>query len=280
MYQVVGYSKQAFHQKLDRSFRYQAQLGQLRTIIEEFRQEHPGMNCRDMYYVLQPEGIGRDHFEAYCQLNGYGVQLKRNQVRTTDSKGVIRYPNLTQGLEVNRPNQVWSSDITYYRIGEQFYYLTFILDNYTRRILGYQVSRSLHTEETTLPALKQAVKQRTQLNTSDLIFHSDGGGQYYAKQFLLYTKQLQIRNSMCEFAYENGKAERINGVIKNNYLKYWKPSNFQELKEKVDLAVHNYNVTKPHKALNRLSPIQFESEFNKIPLNLRTLNRRTVPINS
>jgi putative transposase len=121
-------------------------------------------------------------------------------------------------LKVDRIDQAWSSDITYFEIQGVFYYLTFILDNCSRRILGYHASSRLNTESTTLPALKRAIKSRGKKLKSGIIFHSDGGGQYYDSNFLALTRKHEFRNSMCEYAWENGKAERINGVIKNNYL--------------------------------------------------------------
>ena len=94
-----------------------------------------------------------------------------------------------------------------------------------------------------------------------LIFHSDGGGQYYDKGFLKLTGQHKLVNSMCEFAWENGKAERINGVIKNNYLKHRKISTYAELVIEVDRCVFLYNQDKPHIKLQRKSPIEFEKYY-------------------
>ncbi|MDV7398262.1 DDE-type integrase/transposase/recombinase, partial [Arthrospira platensis SPKY1] len=99
-------------------------------------------------------------------------------IRTTNSLGVTRFENLLKGLELSHPNQVWSSDITYHELVDGVCYLTFIMDVYTRRILGHSVSRSLRTEDTTIPALRQALRLRKDMDLNGLIFHSDGGGQY------------------------------------------------------------------------------------------------------
>ncbi len=134
----------------------------------------------------------------------------------------------------------------------------FIIDNYSRFIVGWSVSDGLKTEQTTLRALKLAVKRRGGVDLTGLIFHSDGGGQYYAKSFLAYTREKNMVNSMCEYAYENGKAERVNGIIKNNYLRPWGCSNKAELVKNVDRACTNYNNEKPHKAIKMISPLEFE----------------------
>lgn len=110
----------------------------------------------------------------------------------------------------------------YYEMGGQFYYLTFIMDLFSRRIVGFAVSDNLRTESTTLVALEVALAGRETLSPG-LIFHSDGGGQYYCKEFLKLTRLHDIRNSMCESVYENPNAERVNGTIKNSYLKHYGP---------------------------------------------------------
>ncbi len=214
--------------------------------------------------------MGRDKFIAYCSNLGLRQVQKFKSIRTTDSSGVIRFPNLIEDIKIISINQVWSSDITYYQIGAEVYYITFILDNFSRLIVGWQVSDGLRTEQTTLPALQMAVKYRKGVSLDGLIMHSDGGGQYFAKVFLEYTQRMGIKNSMCEYAHENGKAERINGVIKNNYLRPWGCANKAELIKNVDRACTNYNYEKPHIELKKLSPINFEKKY-------LTLDQQTRP---
>jgi transposase InsO family protein len=166
-------------------------------------------------------------------------------------------------LEIIKINQVWQSDITYYDIQGKFYYITFILDAFSRRIVGHSASKRLTTEETTLPALRLAIKLRKvqKLSLQRLIFHSDGGGQYYDKEFLALTGKNEIVNSMCEYAWENGKAERVNGVIKNNYLIHRNIKTFEALTKEVDRSVQLYNADKPHIGLQRNTPINFENNY-------------------
>lgn len=172
-YKAVGVSKQGFHQLLERSNKYHEELHLLLELIRQIRVDHPTMSCRSLYFKIKPRWIGRDKFEALCHYNGLRVVQKRNQRRTTDSSGVIRFDNLLPELKVDSVDQAWSSDITYFEIQGVFYYLTFILDNCSRRILGYQASSRLNTESTTLPALKMAIKNRGEKLKSGIIFHSD-----------------------------------------------------------------------------------------------------------
>ncbi len=259
LYQSIGITKQAFHQQLNRSSLRDQERANLLPIIYQVRQDHPTMGCRDMYYKLGVEHMGRDTFERFCKDKGLMVERVRNWRRTTDSSGVIRFDNLLEDLEINRVNQVWQSDITYFDVQGKFYYITFIIDAYSRRIVGHSTSRRLLTSQTTLPALKMALKLRSGLNLSGLIFHSDGGGQYYEKGFLELTGFHKLINSMCEYAWENGKAERINGVIKNNYLIHRNIKTFEDLLKEVDRSVQLYNCEKPHIGLRRSTPVNFEN---------------------
>lgn len=233
--------------------------GQLLNVVLNIRKDHPTMSIRSMYYKITPEEIGRDQFEAFCISNGLRSQTVKNPRRTTDSSGVKRFPNLIENLDCYKVNQAWSSDITYYEVGNRFYYLTFILDIYSRFIKGHEVSSSLKTEATTLPALKKALRSNKVKNTG-LIFHSDGGGQYYCDDFLDITKDYQILNSMSKEAYQNPYSERLNGIIKNQYLAYLKIISFQELVKAVDRTVSLYNYDRPHKSLKYSTPAKVEEK--------------------
>lgn len=263
MYKSVGISKQAFHQMMDKELTIRSEKQQLLMLIYQIREDHPTMGARDMYFKLRPQTLGRDRFEEFCREEGLMVERVRNWRRTTDSTGVVRFDNLLINMCLTAINQAWQSDITYFEIGGKFYYITFIEDSFSRRILGYSVSKRLTTEQTTLPALNMALNSRLKekMPVEGVVFHSDGGGQYYDKEFLKLTNKAGIVNSMCEYPWENGKVERLNGVIKNNYLIHRKINNFEELKKEVDRTVSLYNKEKPHIELQRKSPIEFEKQY-------------------
>ena len=219
------------------------------------------MNGVAMYYKINPATMGRDKFLKLCKEMGFVVKQKPRFRGTTDSRGVIRFPNLMQSVAITNMNQAFCSDITYYEVNGGYYYITFIMDCYSRRILGHSVSGRLLTEHTTLPALKQAIKSRKPELPRGIIFHSDGGGQYYDSAFLELTHKYHFKNSMCEYAYENGKAERINGVIKNNYLRFRQIDSLRDLVREVDCAVYKYNYEKPHKELQHFTPVAYEKKL-------------------
>lgn len=270
VFRYTGYSKQSFHQKMDRQLRECEQELLLLPIIRELREEHPGMAARELYRILQPETMGRDKFESFCFEHGLKLERPKAFKRTTDSRGVIRFPNLLAGRELTGINQGWSSDITYYEIDNTVYYITFILDLYSRKIVGYSVSKRLLTEQTTIPAIQMAIQDRKP--AAGLIFHSDAGGQYYCKEFLAITKEANIHNSMCDSVYENSHAERINRTIKEQYLYGYKPNSFEDLVTKTKRAVDNYNYVKPHSSLKKKSPAAFEFSLPAVGSSLTTDN--------
>ena len=271
LYRAIGTSKQNVHQRMDRQLMRLEEEAQMELIIQQVRKNHPGMGMRQLYRKLHPRSMGRDRFYSWYRASGFILKPRKNWRRTTDSSGVIRFANKVVGKTLTSVNQVWVSDITYYELGDQFCYLTFIMDQYSRIIKGHSVSKSLKTTETTIPALSRAI---TRLRPGDLpIFHSDGGGQYYSQEFLKLTRGKFI-NSMGESAYENPFAERLNRTIKNQYLKGYQPSSYRELISMTKKAVEMYNTDKPHDGLGGLTPHLFEEKQIKIDVKpyLKTVN--------
>ena len=245
-----------------RKYKFEEQE-QLIPLINEIRQDHPRMSARDIYIKLQPSCMGRDQFERFCMDSGYRIKKQRNFRVTTNSLGVTRFPNMIKDVKSTRVNQVFVSDITYFDIGPDTYYLTFIMDLYNREIVGCSASDNLRTESTTLPALHRVINERGRANLKGAIMHSDGGGQYYCNEFKTLTKELGMINSMTEEkVYENSHAERLNGIIKNNYLYPYGPTNITSLKKLLNKAVFMYNTGKPHKALGKLTPKSFKDTID------------------
>ena len=228
------------------------------------------MSAREMYRKVNPETMGRDRFEAFCYSLGLKVARPRNFRKTTDSSGVECFPNLIEGLEVTGVNQVLVSDITYYEMNGRFNYLTFIMDLYNREVVGFSKSASLRTISTTIPALNMAKKRIGAENLKGAIFHSDGGGQYYAKAFMQITSSLGMKNSMAKEVYENSHSERLNGTIKNDYLIPYNPQNDAALSRELARAVLMYNTDRPHSSLQGKTPAEFRQDN---PGNIMTIKK-------
>lgn len=256
IYRAIGTTKQNVHQRLDRQRQIQEEQTLLLPLMHQIRQDHPGMGAKMMYEKLQPTSMGRDKFMEFYTQCGFGLPRAANYRKTTNSNGVIRFPNRLAGRELTGVNQAFVSDITYYEIQGKFYYLSFISDVYSRKIKGYRASRSLKTTQTTIPALQQLLAGLSE--EPGAIFHSDGGGQYYCKEFLKLTHG-RLLNSMGESVYENPHAERINGIIKNDYLRHYDPQDFGQLTAMLERAVNNYNTGRPHQSLGKHTPQQVEN---------------------
>lgn len=274
----MGISRQGVHQAVQREGVLSSQIKQIVAFAQTIRCEHPKMGARIIYRKMatspdcQPwfDQFGRDKIEAILLNNGFRVVKAKNYHKTT-VRGYFVFKNLIKEMTINVINQVWVSDITYYFIvqasGVTHYYLTFIMDLCSRRVIGFAVSDNLTTESTTLPALKMAIETRQMAeNTkiSNLILHSDGGGQYADKNFLALMRQHGIASSMGKQAYDNPNAERINGIIKNDYLLPWEVNSFSKLQLLTPKAVKNYNQDKPHSALKGMSPMEFEKNNNTV----------------
>lgn len=263
LYQTVGISKQAVIQYAKRQQVFDKKLIVLIKEAEFLRREHPGCGVEKMYYTLSPDFIGRDRFIDLFMDLGFRLKVNKNYRRTTNS---VRssYQNLIHGMLVFSPNQIWQSDITYIRIGDRFCYAVFIIDIYTKKVVGYQVSEHMRATAN-VSSLSRAIK----LNGPPLIHHSDRGGQYIYKA---YTNLLRSHNcyiSMCDNAMDNAYAERINQTIKNEYLKLWKPQSFKQLKTMTTKAIKNYNQKRLHNHLDRKTPIAFEQEVLNLPMHER-----------
>lgn len=219
------------------------------------RREHPGCGVEKLYYLLKPDFVGRDRFIETMMSLGYRLKVKKNYRRTTRSIA-WNYPNLIKGMVVEAPNTVWQSDITYFHVGNRFYYGVFIIDVYTKKIVGYQVSDHMQATAN-LQALKKALKE----NEAPQYHHSDRGAQYGSTDYLNLLKTNNCKISMGKSAQDNPYAERINGTIKNEYIGYWKPNNFASLKKMVDKAVRQYNGRRIHNSISRMSPKEFEQKW-------------------
>ena len=261
LFSAYGMSKQNFYQRLARLDHRLEEEEQLFHLVHKVRKDHPRMSARTMYRLIQPQTIGRDKFERLCLENGFRVKKQKNFRVTTNSNGVVRFPNLIKDIEVTAVNQVFVSDITYYEMNGRFSYLTFIMDLYNREIVGSSESDNLRTENTTIPAIRQLIRIRGSQNLEGAIFHSDGGGQYYCKEFIEITKKLKISNSMTqEKVFENSHSERLNGIIKNDYIYPYGPDDRPALKKDLKKAVWMYNNEKPHSSLNDLTPVQYRKK--------------------
>lgn len=256
LYNTIGISKQGVIQYNTRQKIFDQKVMQMIFEADELREEHPGCGVEKMYYTLKPDFIGRDRFIELMMELGYRLKRKQNYKRTTIASKIY-YPNLIKGMQIDRPSMVWQSDITYIPIGTQHYYAVFIIDVYTKKIVGYKVSNHMRAQAN-MDALKMALKD----HYAPMIHHSDRGSQYTYKEYVRLLKSNGSQISMALSAHDNAYAERINRTIKEEYLDHWKPQTFNQLKRMMSKAVKNYNTRRIHNNNERMSPEKFINHFS------------------
>lgn len=268
LYQLAGISKQGHYKSVSRERKQHYQEVELVNLAKQVRLDHKRMGMRTLYDKLQPKCIGRDRFVEVLRRNGMQIQRVRSFKRTTFAHPSSRYPNLLSGKELDDTNQAWVSDITYVRVKERFYYLTMILDVYSRRIVGWSLSKTLEAESN-MKALRMALRCRKGANLEGLIHHSDRGSQYVFKPYLKLLKSKGVEVSMGEKAWENAHAERINGIIKLDYIQPFHPKSWEQLKKVTKKAIKLYNCERPHSSIRKSTPLAFEKQIENIPIDKR-----------
>lgn len=269
LYNFLGISKQAHWKFMQNHERYLNERHLLTRSMLHLRQLHPKMGAKKMYTVLMPEFLGRDAFISLYSDLELKLKKERSFTRTTFSTPSAKYKNLTRDKCFNDINQLWSSDITYFSIGtDHFLYITFIMDVYSRKILGYSVSEDL-SAESCIVALKMALECRKIKSFSNLIHHSDKGTQYTSMAYTNLLTKFNIQISMCDSVYENTHIERVNGLIKNGYLSHLNIKSLAECQRALAKTVHLYNTVRPHWSLECLTPESFENKLESIPLSER-----------
>lgn len=242
-------------------------------LMHKVREMHPGMGLRTMYEQFEPEGIGRDGFIALGLREGLRLKAYQSAIKTTRGVKYTKYKNLLVDFKVTDVNQLWVSDITYYHLGDIHYYIVLIMDVYSRRIVGYSVANNMRTENN-ITALRMALSLRGIKDYQQgLIHHSDRGSQYTSNDYTELLESYGIAISMCSNVLENAHCERLNGTIKNDYLRRWGITIEKELYRSTAKAVENYN-NRNHMSLSKKTPIEFETYVQSLDL----CERPVVPI--
>jgi transposase InsO family protein len=237
------------------------------------------MGTRKVYHMIKPDleeaniKIGRDGlFDLVAANNLQVTKRKRRHITTNSNHPYKRYPNLIRGIEPEQPNQIWVSDITYIKSGSEFLYLFLLTDAYSKKILGYRLARTLDSNHA-VNSLQDAIKN-TCKPIVGLIHHSDRGIQYCSKEYVKILNESNIRISMTEKGdpLENPIAERINGILKDEYL-----SQYQKLSIiQIEKSVEKYNKQRPHLSCDMLTPELAHTNSGKLIKRWKNYYRKKV----
>jgi transposase InsO family protein len=257
--ELFGYTRQAYYKNLRSNNEGVVDDCRILIHVGEIRKLMPRLGTRKLHYMLQEQGvdISRDRLFDLLRENKMLVHKRKKYTVTTNSKHWMKkYPNMIRGFKFDKPNQLWVSDITYIPIDNTHAYLSLITDACSRKILGYCLYNSLASEGS-LKALEMAILDNT-VSLNGLIHHSDRGVQYCCKEYVELLKANNIRISMTENGdpYENALAERVNGILKDEWLSLEKFNNFEQAKERIDQVIKIYNEVRPHLSCGMKTPAQ------------------------
>jgi putative transposase len=216
----------------------------------------PRCGTRKIHKMMKNEHIfvGRDRLFSILKESNWLVKPKKSYKRTTNSSHHFRkHKNLIKNKTVDRPERVFVSDLTYIKTLEGFSYLALITDKYSRKIVGYDICNSLAVEGS-LRALKMSLKNVKK--STKLIHHSDRGIQYCCYLYTNYLKKKGIKISMTEdnHVYENALAERVNGILKQEFNLDQSFVSRKSAKKAVKSAIEIYNSKRLHFSLGLKTP--------------------------
>lgn len=226
--------------------------------VKEKRELLPKCGTRKLQYLLTKDGIkiGRDALFTLLREEKLLIKRKRKHITTTDSEHSFKnYENLLKEFEISEAEEVFVSDITYIRTAEGFCYLAIVADAYTKKIMGKFISKDMQTT-LVLKALVESLRNKQYKRS--LIHHSDHGSQYSSST---YTNALQLSNIMISMAgkgkaWENPVAERIMGILKQEFGLNQTFRTFAGAYEHIELAIIKYNTIRPHLSCGYLTPNQ------------------------
>jgi Transposase and inactivated derivatives len=272
---LVGINRQRYYRSFWLTSQKQSKAERVLSLVNDIRVLMPRIGTRKLYYMLEPLlkklHVGRDKLFAILKANHMLIKPKRNYRITTDSHHRFRkHKNLIEDLSLERPEHVWVSDITYIGGQKRNCYLALVTDAYSKKIMGYDVSDSLATDGS-LRALNMAIKQKKYKDK--LIHHSDRGLQYCSNNYQNTLKKKKIIPSMTESydPYANAIAERVNGILKQEFLLEDYLVDIKTMKLIVKDAVHIYNTQRPHWSCYMKTPEQMHAQSN---IKLRTYKNR------
>jgi len=229
-------------------------------VVMEERRLHPRMGTVKLYdnikYRLVSRGIrcGRDKFIDIMREEGLLVKRRKNYTRTTQSYHRFRkYANKVKGIEIRQPEQVYVNDITYIKVGRWHCYLSLTTDAYSKRIMGYHLSEDMKVSSVS-ESIKMAI--RNSRKTEGIIHHSDRGLQYCHPDYIALLEKYGLQPSMTtqHDPYENAIAERLNGILKGEYLIGDGYPDKRTAQADISRVIWIYNHLRPHMSCHGLTP--------------------------
>ena len=276
---MFGWNRQVYYRSTKRTQTRKNKASQVIKLVENLRLKMPKLGGRKLYFLLREElkclKIGRDRFFDILRANHLLIIAKRSYHITTNSHHRFKkHKNLVSDYVITKPNQVWVADITYIGNRRNPSYLSLITDAYSKKIVGHYVADNLNTESS-LKALEKALKNNRS-GTESLIHHSDRGLQYCSNEYQRILEKHHIKCSMTQNSdpYENAVAERINGILKQEFDldKYDLETPLR--RKIVEESIEIYNELRPHFSNHYLTPNQMHNQSELKMKTYKTKNTR------
>lgn len=235
------------------------------------RGKMPRIGTRKLFYLIKNDlkalniKMGRDVLFNFLRAEHLLITPKRSYVKTTNSKHWMKkYPNRIEHMTIERPEQVWVSDITYIKADDGHHYLSLVTDAYSKQIMGYELCKNLSVDGP-LRALDMAIRNR-KYKGQKLIHHSDRGLQYCSSEYVdqLTSNNIEISMTQNGDPYENPVAERINGILKYEFLLVEGFRNHHQAVDAIKDTVKVYNDERPHLSCYMLTPNQAHQQNKMI----------------
>jgi len=257
--ELFGYSRQAYYQYNNKEYEEIAGKEIILEYVRDIRKVSPKIGARKILVMLQEQKNlpipGRDRFISWLREENLLVKTRIRRCSTTDSSHHYHtYTNLIRDFVPYRRNQLWVTDITYIQTQQGFTYLNLITDAYSRKIIGWRLAPTLEAKYS-IQALNMAI-DNTEEDLDDLIHHSDRGVQYCCFKYTDILQEKAIRISMTESGdpLENAIAERVNGILKQEWINYMDFKDIEEAQEKISNIIDFYNNERPHSSIDMLTP--------------------------
>ena len=263
--ELLGVSRQVYYRAVQSKKKKREIAQQVVDLVVSIRGIQPRIGTRKLYHILQQPlrelGVGRDRLFKILKANHLLIKPKRSYHITTNSHHRFRkHKNLIEHLSITRPEQVWVSDITYVGNRQNPMYLSLTTDAYSKKIMGYSLDNTLEVNAS-IKALKKAIKNRV-YPKNQLIHHSDRGLQYCSNRYQEILKKTKIKCSMTESydPYQNAIAERVNGILKQEFLINTSKLNISLMSKVVEEAIKIYNTQRPHLSCLMKTPEQMHKQ--------------------
>ncbi len=276
-------SRQAYYQICRRKDKKSVDDELIVQYVQAYRQEMPRIGTRKLVVLLKPQlqasGIkcGRDKLFSLLGRSGLLIRPKRSRRCITRSTSMRRhFPNLVKGLAVDNPEQVWVGDTTAIGVRDGLAYLALITDTYSKQVMGYHVQR---TKESTgsRTALRMALNRRW-YPERQLIHHSDGGTEYFNHGYLQDLVKAHVKASCTapSSPLENPVAERINGILKQEFLLVEEKRTLDQIIKALPEAIRIYNERRPHTSIDYLTPREAHGRSGPLRKRWKAYRRRDV----